>query len=100
MNGGKCVDIENPKDKKFGFKCKCPAGYSGELCEQCNLNQSIKQSLFFINLRVNSVFFKDNSSPCIPNPCPDNLQCIKNGQLSYFCTNNTSTVYVRRLLIN
>lgn len=40
QNGGTCVNLNVTSTDLFGFKCNCPIGYSGDLCE--------KSLLFFI----------------------------------------------------
>ncbi len=34
QNGGTCVDDPDSKFKSIGFKCVCPSGYFGYLCER------------------------------------------------------------------
>ena len=35
-NGGTCSNITVDSDSFFGFKCICPVGYSGDLCQTSN----------------------------------------------------------------
>ncbi len=35
-NGGQCENIQTDSTSLFGYRCKCPDGYSGTLCEKSN----------------------------------------------------------------
>ena len=42
MNGGSCLDASNTADVAFnadGYKCLCPAGYTGNNCEGKTLKE-------------------------------------------------------------
>ena len=36
QNGGTCVNIAVSAGTIFGYKCSCPSGFTGELCETSN----------------------------------------------------------------
>ncbi len=57
QNGGKC-DPKLGSDR--GFKCHCPLGYAGELCEVAN--------------------------PCATKPCQNSGQCKPQGNYDFTCT--------------
>lgn len=54
MNGGRCIDEVN------NYKCQCPDGYSGTLCQEA-------------------------VSACLSNPCMNGGQCIDIEAGGYYC---------------
>lgn len=57
LNGGRCTSAI--VDTEIGFKCQCPAGFSGEFCEQKN--------------------------DCTVNPCQNNGVCHRFGSHGHIC---------------
>ena len=60
-NGATCTNINVAQTSEFGFKCLCPPGYSGDLCEIKNPNS------------------------CEVNPCRNGGTCQAFGSLGYIC---------------
>jgi hypothetical protein len=46
MNGGRCL----PANSKYGYKCECPAGFSGTQCEitSCYPGMSLVYNMYCI----------------------------------------------------
>ncbi len=84
QNGGSCRNI-SPPSGFFGFRCDCPAGFSGEYCEICN-----KFILIFLIDKLFKISYHVDDQ-CSVNPCAVG-RCIKIGTNGFLCPDCPSCV--------